>query len=439
MPVTLNFKSYDAYFRSTEGDKIILNDVSYFAMNDLDMVGQQLSTIYGKTDVISTIPTCDCGELRGGYLVGVVCSKCGTTCKDVYDKIEPVLWMKAFSEDTKFMNPHFWIMLENVISTGKFKGLRWLCDSTYNPNLIIKPIIYEIYALIGNKRIYSNTIKHIPEILDFVKENDPRYKKSLTEKRKIDLIKDLYFKNQDKIFSTYLPIVNKKLFVMERTNKGTFVNLSMSYMVSAVRSWIKHSSNTRTTELRKNIITATVVYKLSCLYEQIYTEFVIKKQGIIRKHNYGARSDFTFRAVITSIMGKHQHNEVHVPWCIGVTAFRPHLMNMLVNRKGYTCKQASHKLLDAIYNYDEEISELLDTLLIEAPDGKLWVNMQRNPSLLQGSCLKVYIGKFKKSPEDKTIAISPLVVTPMNADYKKYYRLAYHLTFPPTSFKQNHI
>lgn len=416
MPVTLSFKSYDDYFRSTQGNKIILNDVSYFAMNDLNMIEQQLSTIYGKTDVISTIPSCDCGELKGGYLIGIICEKCGTKCRDIYEKIEPVLWMKAFSDDIKFMNPHFWIIVESTISTGKFQGLRWLCDSTYNPNLAIKPIIFELCALLGNKRIYSNTIQHIPEILDFVKENDPRYKKSLTERRRIDLIKDLYYKNKDKIFSTYLPIVNKKLFVMERTNKGTFVNLSMSYMVSAVRSWIKHASNHKTTELRKNIITATVVFKLSCLYEQIYTEFVIKKQGIIRKHNYGARSDFTFRAVITSIMGVHQHNEVHIPWCIGITAWRPHIMNVLMNRMGYTRNEASNKLLRAMYNYDQEISDILDTLIKEAPGGKIWVNMQRNPSLLQGSCLKVYVGKFKKSPEDKTIAISPLVVTPMNAD-----------------------
>ena len=86
---------------------------------------------------------------------------------------------------------------------------------------------------------------------------------------------------------------------------------------------------------------------------------------------------FTCRAVCVSVSGPHKHNEIHLPWCIGVTALRPHIINLLAKRYGYSYKEINYKLQRAVSNYDKEIDECLEILLKES-NGGIPVLMQRN-------------------------------------------------------------
>jgi len=168
---------------------------------------------------------------------------------------------------------------------------------------------------------------------------------------------------------------------------------------------------------RKSIATGILVSKLAALYIKYYEKFLISKEGGFRKHVYGARSNFTFRTVITASTGRHKHNEVVPPWVISVTTFRPHLLNKLI-RRGYSYKQADRLLNHSIGHYSSVIEELQKELISESPYPQgIPVIVNRNPSLLQSSALMCFIPGFNTNPDIQATTLSPLIAKLPNADY----------------------
>ena len=122
---------------------------------------------------------------------------------------------------------------------------------------------------------------------------------------------------------------------------------------------------------------------------RIYTDYVISKTGIFRKHLYGARSPFTFRCTITCVPRPHKYNVVELPWSIGCTAYEPYIMNKL-HQKGFKYKDAHALIYRSIDSYDPTISEILDELVEESSYKEgLPVSMQRNQN--EGFPIQKYI------------------------------------------------
>ena len=388
MAVTQNLLSLDAYHRSTPGDKIYVNDLSYFSKKDDERIDQALKTIYNHTDTLSTKPTCDCGKLTGRYLVGRVCPECGSECKEFFDKIYPLLWLRALDPNYKFLNPTFWLMMSSAIYKIKtIDALRWLTDSRYNPNLLkIPDILYDIKDhVLNGERNYHNTMSKIPEILNYL-INIPKHKNG-AKKKIFEEILAVYYKYKDILFSEYLPIINKKLFVIESTSKGKYVNIISADTIDAVKTWEKLCSQENVTKAAISNTTGAVVSKLANLYAAHFTKFVASKSGIFRKNIYGAKSHFAFRCVVVSIAGPHRFDEVVAPWIVGLVTFRPHILNRLV-RKGYPYKQASKKIFKACNKFDPEIYEILEQLIKETPNGMgVPIILQRNQNMAIGSSI----------------------------------------------------
>jgi len=416
MAIYQKLKNLNSFYRETTGNKVILNDLDYLNMDDLDMVNELLMTIYNE-DTISILPSCGCGESKGVYLENTVCNECGTVVKDPQEQLEPVMWLKQLNDDHILMNPHYWQMMKQLLSK-KLDYVRWLCDTSYNPPGEIPPFITGAKEIMGGERNYVAFINNIDKLLIYW-ANTAKFKKS-SKQESIRILLDMYNNQKDAVFTRYLPVVNKKLFVMENTTKGKFTNLTVADMIDLIMLWIKNS-NTQLTPKRMSNVTATVISKMAGLYAVYFKEYLVSKPGIFRKHVYSARSHFTFRAVITSIPGRHKYDELVVPWPIGVTSFRPHILNKLI-RRGYTYKRANSLLYKAVNKYDQDISEILDELIADSGN-RLYVILQRNPSLLQGSALYTKIGSFRKDPKQLTLGVSHMLAKNMNADYDGDFRL----------------
>lgn len=410
MAIYQKLKNLNAFYRETTGNKVILNDLDYLNMDDLDMVNDMLMTIYNE-DTISIIPSCSCGESRSVDLEGTVCPECGTIVKDPQEQLEPVMWLKQLDNRHTLMNPHYWQMMKQLLSK-KLDYVRWLCDTSYNPPGDIPGYVIGAREIMGGERNYLHFIHNIEKILIYW-ANSAKFKKA-SKQESIRILLDMYKNQRDAVFTKYLPVVNKKLFVMENTTKGRFTNLTVSDMIDLIMLWIKNA-NMELSPKKISSVTATVISKMAGLYAVYFKEYLVSKPGIFRKHVYSARSHFTFRAVITSIPGKHRYDELVVPWPIGVTAFRPHVLNKLIKR-GYTYKKANALLYRAVNKYDQDISEILDELISDSGN-KLYVILQRNPSLTQSSALFVKIGSFRKDPKQLTLGVSHLIVKNMNGDY----------------------
>lgn len=418
MAITQNLMSLDAYFRSTPGPKLFVNDLSYFSKEADEELNSKLKTVYDHTDVLSTKPTCECGKFTGRYLVGKVCPYCKSEVKEFFSQVYPVLWLKSLSSEYRFLNPTYWLMVSYSIC--KFKtidALRWLSDSRYNPNMLKIPD--ELYSIrehvLGGVRNYRTTMEKLPNILRYLAEL-PKNKNS-SKKKVYEELLEVYYKYQDILFSDHLPIINKKLFVVESTSKGKYVNIISADTIDVVKTWQKLCSQENISEIALSNTTAAVVSKLAGLYLAHYSKFVVAKNGIFRKNVYGAKSHFAFRCVVVSIPGRHRFDEIIAPWIVGLTTFRPHVLNKLV-RRGYSYKDASKKIFKAANKFDQEIYDILEELIAETPGGRgIPIISQRNPSLKTGSALLCYLTKFRKDVTNFTCGVSILVVKCQNADF----------------------
>ena len=370
-----SFKNLDEYFNETTGDKIILNDVKYYSIDDKDRIAKALITVYDD-NTISMIPSCDCGELKGGYLLGKLCNACSTTVRDLQDKTDPLLWMHAVDDMPKFMSPHFWLMMKTVMGK-KIDCMRWLSDTSYNPGTDIPDFLHGIRNTLPDfERSYPYLVNNLESVLIFM-QNHSMFKTPRKKETVEGLIK-LYKENKETIYSHWLPIVNKKLFIIENTSKGNFTNLGIADVIDTTLQFIKSVNVDNNTPNKKSNTMARTISDLASIYQYYNKVYLSSKSGIFRKHIYGGRGHFTFRAVITSIPGPHVHDEVEVPWSIGVTAFRPHLLNLLT-KYGMTYKKASKLLFFAVNNYVEIVNKALNELLEKSyTNGKIAIILHRN-------------------------------------------------------------
>lgn len=422
MSVFQEFLNLDTYFKTIEGDKVILNDLNFYSLSDMDYMKKNIMMVYNNIDTISLKPQCECGKLSGRYLVNEICRICGTRCLAPDEKVYPVVWLKAitlkdYSTENpvvlKFLNPAFWAMLSKAIH-NKIDYLRYLSDSRYVIPLdkVPKEIQYIKETFLENTRTYLQFINNIENIIEyFISLSKFQSKRPVLE----ELLR-LYRTHYNDLYTTYLPIFNKKMFVVEETRKGRFTNLSSAGTLNIAVSWIKLCSDNDVSIKKISNITGFVISELAKLGQNYFNQYIVKKTGIFRKHVFGARSHFTFRCVIVSIPGVHQHDGVIVPWIVGVTSFRPHVLNKLIKRN-YTITQAIDMIHNACKSYCPVISEILDELIQEAPNRQIKLITHRNPSLLQTSSQLVYIAGFKKDPLDYTLGISALIIKGPNGDY----------------------
>ena len=279
-------------------------------------------------------------------------------------------------------------MVSSVKSSNK-DYLRWLSDDKYNPRVKIPPYILTLKELLGGVRSYKNTISHFEKIISFL-ISIPKFKAPNKQRELKELLK-LYREHKEDIFSEYLPIVNKKLFVMENTNKGKFINLAASDAIEVVMGWLSVVSLNKDNPKKEEVMTCRSVSNLSTLFHTYLKQYITTKYGWIRKHNVATRCYFSCRCVITSRPGSHKYDEIEMPWVIGPTVFRPHILNKLINQRGFSYKDAVTLLNRSIKKYEPLIDEILNELI--------------------KSAIRVFISRFKSEDiRDKTISLSQLVV-----------------------------
>ncbi len=404
MPIIQHFKDLDNLFLETE-NKIIINDLPIDSIEDLV---NNTFVVYDKK--LDMVPKCLCGELRGMYLKGEYCNKCGTKVMDRFRDLKPLFWIRKFKDDLPFLSPYVWGMFNQLM--GKEDYMRWLTDTTYNPK---QPpaFLHTIAAVIGG-RGYKNVIENLELIIDVLKNNSKFNKpdKQLDLKILADLIKN----HKSEIFSDYIPVLDKNFFIKEKVNKEIFTSDLLGDVNNIVTLAIITANKSKVTDKRYEITTAKIISYTSNLFNKYVRENLSGKKKLVRKHIYGARAHFTARAVITAISGKHQYDELHIPWIIAVELLRPHLINKLTKR-GYNYRVASEKVFAAETTYDKEIDEIFQELIKESPEGGIPVLFQRNPSLLQSSSLYLRITKIKTDLQDNTISLSTMVVKLPNGDY----------------------
>lgn len=438
MPLILKFNSMDEEFRRYQGPKIILNDLP--AKTEADR--EYFLTLTRQTfnsDIVSVMPRCDCPDdigLKGEHVLGEVCDICNTPVRRTIDEnIESMLWFRQPAEIEKLISPIILIMLLKRFSKSKYSVIQWLIDRSYRPVVKMPAVVLRMQS-IGIKRGYNYFVQNFDEIMKWL-FSQPEFVHRKTSLSSIvdmleltdvdgDPLRNLVTDKRDILFSEYLPIPNRSLLVLEKSALGIYgegttfdIQNTLNTMLSIDRDYYDQ------TLIAKENRTAKILLMLASYYLNIFDTNMSPKPALLRKHVYGARGNHCFRAVITSHEGPHDHDEIHIPWCVASTVYQLHIIPRLleggVTRGGipyrFTLNEAIGYMYGHVNRYSPILDELFENLIAQSKYNGQIALLQRNPSLAQGSAQRVRITKVKKDPMDTTVSISDLVCAALNADY----------------------
>ena len=438
MPVVLRLKNFDSIYDTLKTDKILVNTIDIFNSDTKEMLDQLIIKNYSE-DNLSIIPSCHCGELKGTYYVGDVCSHCGTTVtSSVDDNISFLLWLEKPQEVEWFISPIVLSILLNryKITKPNVPLIKYIMIPNYvidkkqqKKNLGLLEKLDFLLQSNGIKRGYNSFVTNffkIIQILDqeFVKEK-------VTEKA---IFQEWLLSNKDRIFSRYLPFPNKIMFAMDSNELGKFIDKSLLNPINVIRRVTGIDLYTKPSQIKQNKVAKSLV-DLAEFYQGYMKSTFFSKPGLIRQHISSTRSHFTGRAVITSIPGPHDYDELWLPWSLSCSLLREHILNRLYARN-FSYKQAInflqfhnkiyHPMLDEIF---QEIIRAASVNTLTMKEGSIYEDfirpneggikafLNRNPSLHRGSIQTIRITRVKTDLDDNTFSMSYLIGPSFNADF----------------------
>lgn len=411
MSVSLGIINFDELFSHSTNTPFILNDLLLNTVTERSAALELFYKTY-SSELLSTLPSCRCGEISGEYNLGVHCSSCDTVCSSHFsNEADTGVWIRSPIGVNGLINPYVLLLLSDRFTKVSFDIIRYLTDTTYNPGTRMPTLVLDEIATLGIQRGYNYFVDNFFDVINKL-FNLKSFRKKGDEK-----LLELFNSNKDCIISSYIPVPNKSLLIVEKNEVGTYIDPIILGAVDAISmiTSLDVEPDRYKSSVKQNR-TSKALFKLVDFYKDYVKSQISKKEGILRKHVYATRVHFSFRSVITTISGKHRHDEIHVPWFIGINVLRPHLINKML-KMGFDFNSAIGYLNAKAKKYDPLIEIIFNELISEAPSGKgIATLLNRNPTLAQGSIQRVYISKVKSNDTDNTISLPILSLTAFAGD-----------------------
>jgi hypothetical protein len=214
-------------------------------------------------------------------------------------------------------------------------------------------------------------------LFSFIEFAPKTQKFEMKQEDKIDHLQQLIRDHRNAIFSEYLPIPNKIILIFDTQPLGTYTDPSVmkavdaiNTMVSIDRDFYDQSSKTKQNRTIKALMLLCDFYNDTLL-------LMAHKHGHFRKHMFGSRTNFSFRAVITSITAGKNYDEIEAPWCMAITAFRIHLLNKLL-KYGMGHNEGLGFLYKHTYKHHSLLERFMQEMIDETPMKGIFICLQRN-------------------------------------------------------------
>ncbi len=366
-----------------------------------------------ESETLDSVPTCTCGELRFGWVgSSAICENCGTGVTVPAERpIESQLWIRAPKGVKALIQPRMLDAMIMFFRAGGESIVTWLLDPMYRPKREV-PAHFKLREK-GIKRGLNYFIDNFDEIFNLM-----MYGLGINRTRadKIEFAKWME-RNRNKLFPKAIPIPSKITFIVEQTATGKFADTSMTSAFDAINTITSiYSGINEPTQAVKESRAFRACQQLAAFYETQYRKALGPKSGWFRRHVFGSRPAFSFRAVISSLSENHLYDEVHLPWSLALSLFELHITNKLL-RLGMSPNQINQLINDNYERYHPVLDTVLKEILAEHPSGRGFpVVIQRNPSLKRLSAQRFFVSKIKTDPNINTISLSVLVLKGPNAD-----------------------
>ena len=427
----INFEPIDInkYIEGMDS-KIVVNDMDIRTPEGFERLSRLLYTTY-DSDKLSDMPSCSCGKLYGNFRKGEYHEECGSYVEDRYSKIEPLLVVRKLSTDLPFILPDIYNSLKYLTIKGRSENtgvslLDYLIDPNYSwedrgaSSAVSKNSVRTFIELANEivlkndiNRGYRSFIGNFFVILDRIIEMYEVLKLDHTV-HGLRTLREVCLQHKEKIFIDYLLLPNRIWLSIENTPTNKYGNQNPAPIMNIANIAAK---NNKPSLAERNTI--KIMSYISNYVEETAQTQLDGKPGLIRKHICGSRIPLSFRCVITSIMSPWDYECVKAPWAYAIKAYRPYLINLLVNYFNYNYRQAVTVVsTELMYNED---TDSCFRMLIEGYQSMglkgIPITMNRNPSIKNGSLAPVYILEVKTDPLDMTFSIPGMIVKPFNADF----------------------
>lgn len=409
MPVILELEDHDAIYETVKDRVIMINDLANTTEEDKERI-KALTITQLNSDTISTIPRCRCEATKGKYAIGKTCPVCKEVVQSTIDEsVRSMLWFRRPGPVKKLINPVVFAMLSNYFTKNSYNAIQYLTDSSYSPTTR-EPKEIDKLSRFGFERDLNYFTENFDEIfLALMDVFSPKASKPYGP------LIDFISKYRRIIFSNFQPILNKSLFVADKTNLGIYMEDSIKDALDAIYHVVSIDKDfyERNPKVIVNRTARMQARQAAFYYDYIGTNFQ-PKPGHFRRHVVGSRLNFCGRGVITSETGNHRHDEIGIPWRIAVPIFQHHLAGKLM-RHGYDHNKALSMIYKHVCVYNPLIHKFLDEIFKEFPGGRgpAFI-LHRNPTLGSGSMQRVF-GRLKTDVRDSTISMSILIVVAPNA------------------------
>ena len=425
MSTYLQLEDFDRTFSMINHDNVlIINDLDPNLIADRQKLIEQLVTRY-EGDSLSVVPSCECGETYGAYKRGYRCQHCGTAVEQSTERaIESSVWMSCPENVEGFIHPMAYNHFSRYFNNAGVNVVDWLCRlpgvKTPEHNVAIERL-----KSLGFERGINNFIRQFDLFLEHGFHSKICGGANMSKKDREEF-KGWLIHNRALLFPKHLPFPSRITFVVEEEATQGFVDKNVSMCIDAAITMMSiqlgakeiDPDDSRTlarAHRRSEERSYMACSQLSKFLYKFLTDNIGGKQGWYRKHVFGSRLTFTFRAVITSISVPHCYTDLHLPWSLAVNLFALHTTNYLLSMN-WTPRAIKQLLMDHTNVYHPLLDELMEKIIKRHPFGKFPALFQRNPSLSRLSAQQLFITKVKKDPGDRSISLSQLILKGFNAD-----------------------
>lgn len=406
---------FDDLFTRTPGTTVF-NDIM------LDRTPEEVVDILCdvSTEHTDSVATCQCQELSGNYYEGSRCKVCGTLCEnDLAISIRNDSWLQIPLSIKAALNPQAFRVLLKWF--GKIQSHHVL-KQLLNMQLPKEPIANTpFFTGMGFNWFYDN----FNVVCDFFLNSHP----SATGRAMAPLMRRFLQKTGRALWCTKLPILSRVIQPITRASKN------IRYADSDIKNLMTSIFTLRSILLAERMMKFSADH-VDRNFFKVYIEFVAytdniirekmsRKEGAFRKHIFGSRSHCTCRSVVVPNTEPHDSDEVYLPWKIGLSVYKIHILSVLAKRPGMNVFSAYNRFMNAINIYDHEIDLIMQGLIQDCrtnpiyPQKGLPILFNRNPSLQIGSIQLLFVTRIKPALKfDPTVATTPPTyqLVSMNAD-----------------------
>lgn len=418
MGVYLEVQDNDAIFAAQQTPPIIINYVRTATSDEKSAFNELIYSVFDG-DVMDNVARCECRALVGACNIGALCTNCGqpVLSRDL-GNIEPLLWIQTPEDPSgdgpRLMNPAILEKLCDHFVRNNFSIIRYLVDSTYRVECKIPGMMFYLEEK-GIHRGYKYFYDNYDYIISCLLEHKLfRRKRNQVEEYPIEIFLRL---NRHITFCDHVPLPNKTMLVIEDTPTGSYRDKSIEFAIDAMRTVAGLDLVVK--GYRPSIKLNRMIKALFLLIDFVnaYVKNCVRgKPGAIRKHAIATRVHFAYRAVIISNTKPHDYEELYMPWGAATSMLRLHLMNKLY-KLGLTQREGVSFLNKHAAKYHPLLDRLFKELIAEAGYKGIPVLLCRNPTLMRGSILRLFISQVKVDVTDPATTLSILVINSLSADF----------------------